>query len=139
MTLSNDHLNDIYDKTDGYCHLCHKKLSFENYSKFGAKGAWHVEHSLPQAKGGTHHLNNLFPACIGCNLHKGITSSRSIRNYKGVTRAPYSKQKKESIKDDNTLAGILGGGILGALFGPGGMVVGAIIGGIIGENNSPKK
>jgi hypothetical protein len=139
MAFTEERLNSIYDKTDGYCHLCHKKISFKNYGKHGVKGAWHVDHSLAQAKGGSHHLNNLFPACVACNLSKGSSRTQSVRKSNGVSRAPHSKHKKASIQSDNTLAGILGGGLLGAAFGPGGMVVGALIGGAIGENSSPKR
>lgn len=31
-------LRKIYDKTDGYCHICHKKLAFSNHGITGAKG-----------------------------------------------------------------------------------------------------
>ena len=58
--MTNDRLNLIYDKTHGCCHLCHKKLAFINYGIYGAKGAWHIEHSKAKANGGTDHLNNLY-------------------------------------------------------------------------------
>jgi hypothetical protein len=76
-------LNDIYDKTGGYCHLCNKKLSRTNYNAHGAKGAWHVDHSKALYNGGTHHMNNLFPACISCNLEKGTLHKTTIRKRKG--------------------------------------------------------
>jgi len=78
-----DKLNAIYDKTGGYCHLCDKKLSFTNHGKHGAKGAWHVDHSKPKAKGGTNHMNNLFPSCIPCNIEKGTLHKTTIRRRKG--------------------------------------------------------
>ena len=31
----------------------------------------HVEHIIPRIHGGTDDLDNLAPACIDCNLHKG--------------------------------------------------------------------
>jgi 5-methylcytosine-specific restriction endonuclease McrA len=132
-------LRKIYDKTDGYCHVCHRKLSFQNHGNQGSKGAWHIEHSVPKAKGGTNHQNNLFPACIECNIEKSTMTSRTARGYYGNSRAPYTKAKKEKIKSSNTLAGILLGGVLGLVGGPIGMVVGATIGGAIGNSNSPKK
>ena len=33
--------------------------------------AVHVEHIIPRIHGGTDDLDNLAPACIDCNLHKG--------------------------------------------------------------------
>lgn len=135
----NDRLNRIYDKTDGYCHLCHKKLAFTNYGINGSKGAWHVEHSVPKAKGGTDHLNNLFPACIKCNITKSAYTTKTARAWNGKSRVPYNKAKKRQIKRGNTFGGAVIGGIIGSAFGPGGAVIGATLGGAIGNKNSPKK
>ncbi|MBL7739074.1 MAG: HNH endonuclease [Chitinophagaceae bacterium] len=132
-------LKVIYCRTQGYCHLCERKLSFINYGIRGAKGAWHIEHSVAKARGGTNHGNNLYAACISCNLEKGTTGSRSIRRRNGVSRAPYSRKKCERIRRDNSFAGMLAGGIAGAAFGPGGVIAGAIIGGVCGRVNSPTR
>lgn len=130
-------LKNIFQKTDGRCHICHGRLCFDNHGKNGAKGAWHIEHSIPRACGGTDHLNNLFAACIGCNLDKGINTSRTVRGYCGNTRAPYSRMKKQKLKDDNTGTGILLGGLIGLIGGPWGVVIGATLGGMLGSENSP--
>src|SRR6185436_16665560 len=119
-------LDIVYRKTDGYCHLCHKKLSRSNYGIHGAKAAWHIEHSNPRAKGGTDHLNNLYPACINCNIEKGTLHTKTIRKPNGVSRAPYSKEKKNRIRQNNKAAGtLIGGGIGLAILGP----LGALVGG----------
>lgn len=131
-------LRRIYDKTDGRCHICHSKLSFKSYGIRSATGSWHIEHSVPRAHGGSNHLNNLFPACIDCNLDKGTLPTRVVRGYCGNTRAPYSRAKKEQIRDDNTGAGVLIGGLLGLVAGPWGCVIGAALGGMIGSDNSPR-
>jgi hypothetical protein len=52
MAYTDERLNRIYDRTNGYCHICHKKLSFVNYAQYGWRGAWEVDHSKPKAKGG---------------------------------------------------------------------------------------
>jgi len=83
MGYTDDKLNNIYDKTGGYCHLCGKKLSWTNYDQRGEKAAWHVDHSKALANGGTHHMNNLFPACISCNEEKGAYHKNTIRKRKG--------------------------------------------------------
>ncbi len=135
-----ERLQKIYQKTNGNCHLCHKKLSFTNYGVRGLKGAWHIEHSVPKAKGGTDNLNNLYAACIKCNIDKGTKPAKSIRNKNGVSRAPYSKNKIVSIKNNNTAGGALIGGGLGfAIGGPIGSLIGGIVGGAIGNHNSPNK
>jgi len=79
-------LKRIYDKHDGYCHLCGKKLSITNYGSHGAKGAWHVDHSKAKANGGTNHMNNLYAACISCNIEKGTMHKTTIRKRKGYAQ-----------------------------------------------------
>lgn len=128
----------IYDRTDGYCHICHRKLSFNNHGVNGTKGAWHVEHSIAKFNDGTDRLSNLYAACISCNIEKGTLHTRTARSYYGVARAPYSRARKQQIKEDNTTAGMLIGGLFGAIGGPWGVAIGAAIGGIIGNENSPR-
>lgn len=79
LRYTEDELNYIYEKTDGYCYYCGKKLSFQNYGIHGAKGSWHVEHKVPVSKGGTDSMNNLVPACIDCNAEKGDRTGRSYK------------------------------------------------------------
>lgn len=138
MAKNVQRLRQIFSKTDGQCHICHGHLKFHNHGKTGTQGAWHIEHSVPRASGGTDHLNNLYPACIACNLDKGTMSSRRARRYFGNTRAPYSRAKKQKIIDDNTETGILLGGLIGLVAGPWGLVIGATLGGLIGKNNTPR-
>jgi hypothetical protein len=40
MAYSDEELSYIYDKTNGYCNHCGKKLAFSNYGVLGARGAW---------------------------------------------------------------------------------------------------
>ena len=91
MRLSEDRINEIFDRTSGKCHLCHKKLSFKNYGHPGDRGAWEIEHSVPRACGGSDRINNLYAACISCNRAKGARTTRSMRLRRGLTRAPVAK------------------------------------------------
>ena len=130
----------IFQKTDGKCHICHKKLAYKNYGIRYTKGCWEVEHSIPKAKNGTDHLNNLYPACIECNRDKKTNSTRSARNKNGKTKAPYSREKKESIQSKNrTVKGLVGTGIGLMIGGPIGGVIGAGLGYLIGDNEDPEK
>ena len=79
LGFSNDTINDIYEKTDGYCYYCGKKLSFKNYGKVGNHGSWEIDHSKPKSKGGSNYLRNLIPACVNCNRDK---SARRGSGYK---------------------------------------------------------
>jgi 5-methylcytosine-specific restriction endonuclease McrA len=139
MAKNLSRLRKIYDKTDGRCHICYRKLSFKNHGIHGARGSWHVDHSRARSRGGSDHGNDLFPACIDCNLDKGTLTSCTARMHAGTTRAPYSKKKKIKIRENNMLTGVISGGIIGAgVAGPPGFVVGAILGGMIGDEVSPK-
>src|SRR5262245_38060038 len=103
MIFTDEHLNSIYDRTDGKCHLCWKRLAFINYGISGAKGAWHVEHSVPKARGGTNRLSNLYAGCVPCNLTKGVKSTRSIRARHGRRRAPLSRRRRDAVRTRNVI------------------------------------
>lgn len=137
MAFNAEELNQIYERTSGYCHICHKKLAFKNYGKLSARAAWEVEHSNPQAKGGGNHLNNLYPACISCNRSKGDSSTASARAKNGKTRAPLSSENRKKAKTENALAGGALGAMVGAVAGPVGAFLGACIGATLGHNQNP--
>lgn len=139
MAFDAETLNRIYQRTDGRCHICGKKLSRVNYAAPGRKGAWEVEHSLPRARGGTDHQNNLAPACISCNRRKGARTSKSARARHGKSRMPLSRDAKRRIRRSNAL---IGGGtgvvIGGAIGGPVGALLGGIAGVVLGERHPPE-
>jgi 5-methylcytosine-specific restriction endonuclease McrA len=138
MAYEDATLTRIYDRTNGKCHLCHKKLSFSNYGQGGAKGAWEVEHSIPRANGGTDHLNNLFPAHISCNREKGTYTSRTARSWNGRTRVPISKARKAQIKRNNAFGGAVLGGLLGLAVNPVAALCGLGLGALIGHGSDPE-
>lgn len=134
MPYANDQLVRIFDRTDGKCHICWKKLCFSNYGKFGSRGAWEVEHSNPRCNGGTDHGNNLYSAHITCNREKGSVTSRTARRWNERTKAPLSKQRKDEIRSNNRFGGGAVGAIAGAaIAGPAGLVLGALLGTLVGD------
>jgi 5-methylcytosine-specific restriction endonuclease McrA len=136
--LNKSDLRTIYDRTRGKCHLCHRKLAFNNYGCVGARMAWEIEHSNPRANGGTERFNNLYGACIPCNRSKGARSTRSARGKNGYTRAPLSREKHAAAKRGNTLGGAVAGGLLGfRVGGPPGAALGALLGAAIGSSKDP--
>ncbi len=139
MSYSNERLESIFEKTEGWCHICWKQLCFSNYAQLGRRGAWEVEHSNPRAKGGSDHLNNLFAAHIPCNRSKGASSSRSARAANGKTRAPRSRVAQDKERAKNTASGATAGGLVGtALGGPPGGALGVLIGGLLGNGRDTK-
>jgi len=139
MKLSNSRLNDIYDRTSGYCHICGKKLAFSNYGCGGARGSWEIEHSVPRARGGTDRLTNLYAACIRCNRQKQAISSRTARLWNGRSRAPLSATKRKKAKTVNSVLGAVAGLALGGIFGPAGRFISAAVGAYLGQKHNPDK
>jgi len=139
VSFSKEDRRKIYNRTSGYCHICGKKLSFENYGYLGLKGAWEVEHSNPKSMGGTNRLNNLYPACITCNRSKNNNSTRSARAKHGRIVAPLSKENRKIARKGNAITGGLAGGFIGLLFGPIGIIVGAALGTKFGYDKNPDK
>ncbi len=137
--MDKERLNKVFCKTDGFCHICHTKLNYSNYGQRDTKGGWEIEHSIPRAKGGTDHLNNLFPACPSCNLAKGTLHTRTARKKHGKARAPLNGKVKRQIQESNTIIGsIVGAGAGLILGGPPLALLGGLIFGAIGSDLSPR-
>lgn len=139
MSYTDGELEAVFERTDGRCHICGKKLCRNNYGLWGRKGAWEVEHSVPRSNRGSEHLNNLYAAHISCNREKGTVTTRTARKWNGRTKAPISKEKKQEIRSRNRWGWGTAGAISGAaVAGPAGFLVGGLIGGMIGEQIKPE-
>lgn len=103
--------DNVYDRTAGRCHICGKQLARCNYGKHGQRGAWEIEHSVPRARGGSDHGNNLYPACIRCNRVKGTATSRTARAKNNRKRAPLSLRRQGQVRANRAV----GGGLIGAV------------------------
>ena len=81
MKYSDEKLNKIYDKRNGYCSFCEIKLSFNNYGHkdICARGAWEVDHGNPESLGGVNDLRNLQPSCSLCNRRKGNMTTAQFK------------------------------------------------------------
>lgn len=134
MYSDTENLKRIFLKTDGRCHLSGQRLCFKNYGKIGSRGAWEIDHSRAQNNGGSHHLNNLYPAAITANRSKQARSSRSARTDWGRTRAPLSKAAQETASDQNAWQGAAAGALIGLSFGPVGAFWGGVVGLVVGVN-----
>ena len=140
MPFDSEKLKRIYDRTSGYCHLCHAKVAFTNYGRLGAKGAWHVEHSRARARGGSDHGNNLYPACISCNVGKATMSAAAARRSHSKSKVPLSREARRAAKADNALLGAVAAGAAGgALFGPIGALGGVVLGAFKAYGKNPDK
>lgn len=52
---------EVYNKYNGYCYLCGRKLDFSEFE---------IEHIIPLNRGGTNNFNNLGCSCHMCNRIK---------------------------------------------------------------------
>jgi 5-methylcytosine-specific restriction endonuclease McrA len=139
MKYDQDVLRAIYAKTNGRCHICTRPIALTNYAKHGKRGGWEVDHSVPLARGGTDHLNNLLAAHTSCNRRKKAESSRTARSAYGKTRAPLSTEALRRAKFRTAVSGAVAGGMLGArIAGPAGLWIGAIAGALVGFELSPE-
>ncbi len=139
MRYTDEQLNAIFKRTDGQCHICGVRLCFSNYGQFGRRGAWEVEHSKARSNGGSDRLCNLYAAHISCNREKGVITTRTARAWNGRTKAPLSMKKKEEIRSNNRLGWGTAGALSGAaVAGLPGLVVGAVIGAIFGNDVVPE-
>ena len=137
MRITEERLNAIYDRTSGYCHLCHKKLAFTNYGLYPRRGAWEIEHSVARVNGGTDRLCNLYAACIPCNRRKRHYTTRTARRWNEKTRAPLSVSRRAKARFENTLTGASLGLLCGLPFGGIGALFGSAVGGLLGHRESP--
>lgn len=135
MAYDNQTLGKVFARTDGKCHLCHKKLSLKNYGSFGVRGAWEIEHSVARANGGTDHLNNLYAACIRCNRAKGaVITTRTARARNGLRCAPYSRKQRT---ENTWIGGAIGSLAMGLLFPQlriAAWLIGAGVGAVLGQS-----
>lgn len=63
----------LYDAQEGRCYYCGKRLG-----AFGTRAAFHVEHLISVASGGSQWPGNLSLACAYCNVRKGMRSERAM-------------------------------------------------------------
>ncbi|MEE9174325.1 MAG: HNH endonuclease [Thermoplasmata archaeon] len=95
------------------------KLAWCNYGVHGAKAPWEVDHSVPLSRGGTDHMNNVFPACIPCNQAKGdMTGAEFLRLFEEPSPRPISPWE----------------GLIGLALGV--LATGALIGALRGSRSS---
>ena len=138
MAIDEQRKQKIFEKTDGLCHICRKKLVRKNYGMLGHRGAWEVEHSKAQANGGSNHLNNLYPACISCNRSKGASSTTAARRKNGFKAAPLPRKKKVKNAWIGGVSGAVAVRILLAPIGPIGIIAGVVVGALAGANYEPE-
>lgn len=112
MILNIERKKAIHKKTRGRCHLCGARHVLRGHGR-----DWHVDHSKSRYYGGTDHLNNLFVACIGCNLSKGVSHGKDFRRITGLPRVPRSQRQIDRQNRENAVVGAALGFLAAGLTG----------------------
>lgn len=135
--FATDVLERVFDRTDGRCHICYRRVAWKNYAVLGARGAWEVDHSVPRAFGGTDRITNLLPAHISCNRSKQAGSSRSARGQHGRRRAPLSGNSRQVARIRNSAIGAGLGWLAATILVPQIRVATTILGALGGASIDP--
>lgn len=96
-------IEDIGEKTDNRCHICHDEAHPEHYGSPGGplKGfTTTVDHIVPQSHGGDDHPDNLLLAHAACNSSRGTRPVEEARlQYAGTTDKPFSSGEVQLIAE----------------------------------------
>ena len=109
-TADDDALLQIYQSTRGYCHACRRKLAFTGYARGSGRGAWDID------------ARTLRPACCGC-LRGHVPEAREASPPRRAAPAA-SSRGVATVCRHTLLGGLLGGFVLG----PGGALIGGLLG-----------
>lgn len=109
MKINDDLKRRTFSKTDGICYYCNGPLALCNHGRREKRGAWHIDHKNPRAKGGSDDMKNLAPACIPCNEDKSDTSAVS---YRRLTKPVRIERRNKAIQKDLKDGGALLVGII---------------------------
>ena len=60
----------IYQKTQGHCHICGMSLTGQS---------WGADHVVPHIRGGANDINNFLPACVTCNRLRWHYNARRLK------------------------------------------------------------
>jgi len=140
-------IREIWSRTGGKCHLCHRPVDLDTYgliALYGAEAA-SIDHLTPQSHGGDHHPDNLRIAHHGCNSRRGTRDPIDAReSASGRSWEPLSDGERLGVVLASAAAcTALGAGVGVALSGPTpdkagqaraaqGAVVGAVALGLVG-------
>ena len=66
MAFSEDVVKDAFDRVNGYCQGCGKKLVQYSRGNTGTRGGWDAEYIKPVSEGGGDTIRNCRIVCMDC-------------------------------------------------------------------------
>jgi len=97
MNLCEEERLSIFERTQGRCYYCRKKLAYPNYGLLGLRGAWEFDHKIPRSQGGSDESSNLVAACVDCNRDK---SDLSAISYRRMTKPIRIERRNRAIRNE---------------------------------------
>lgn len=79
MEYSDDNRKQIFNRTEGHCGNCGKKLVYHNYEIVHPDGAWVIDLVDTSSQGRIEDIQNAFPICIVCNRKKQYLLADTMR------------------------------------------------------------
>ncbi len=89
MGYSDDQLDEIFNKTHGYCYHCGAKLAWGSYGIPSAKGSWKVDDGTGPVLRRTGHPENPVPSCLPCNRTRRPDPYRDFHRMLELSRRSY--------------------------------------------------
>jgi 5-methylcytosine-specific restriction endonuclease McrA len=93
MVFTEDIVKNAFDRVNGYCQTCGKKLVFNSRGNTGARGAWEARHIKPVSEGGKDEVRNCAIFCMECyNKPAEVkTVKKSLGSVEGL---PFGERRK---------------------------------------------
>lgn len=66
MAFTEDVIRNAFEKVNGYCQICGKKLVYNNRGSTEGRGGWEAEHIKPVSEGGNDTIRNCMILCMEC-------------------------------------------------------------------------
>ncbi len=66
MAFTEDVVRNAFEKVNGYCQICGKKLIYANRGNALGRGGWDAKHIKPVSEGGKDEVRNCMILCMDC-------------------------------------------------------------------------
>ena len=93
MVFAEDVVKNAFDRVNGYCQECGKKLVFHSRGKTDKRGAWEARHMIPVSEGGNDLIRNCMILCMEC--YNKSTPAKPVKKSLGSVEGLRFGERKE--------------------------------------------